>query len=160
MHEAFSGFSLGEMSSDEIHHKLKSSFENFFNIELYPDALNDPRLEYSFKSPDCREPEMLPAIWKDYGYEETADGVKIISAKSAKIASDVYLHYVDEETIVWDADRKEMFLYIPDMENPRLAFKGTSWICARKLKDEYSHLNLYDVYMEIKRTIDQDRINN
>lgn len=133
---------------------FKKAWENIFGIEIYPDAMNDSRLEDAFKSPDCGECEKLPTIWKDYGYEQTADGVKVISANSATELSDCYHHYLDEESIVWDSDKKELFLYSPDLESPGLAFRGASWTCAKKLKDEYCHLNLNDAYKEIKKLIE------
>ena len=52
--------------------------------------LNDPRLEDAFKYPNCDEQgyaAVLPAIWKNYQYGQTADGVKIISKKSAIMAT-------------------------------------------------------------------------
>ena len=133
---------------------FKKAWENIFGIEIYPDAMNDSRLEDAFKSPDCSVCEKLPTIWKDYGYEQTADGVKVISANSATELSDCYHHYLDEESIVWDSDKKELFLYSHDLESPGLAFRGASWTCAKKLKDEYCHLNLHDVYKEIKKSIE------
>lgn len=122
----------------------------------YPDALDDARLEDAFKSPICDDegyaPHML-AIWNSFKYGETPDGVKILSYKSASTASDLYSKYLNEEAIVWDSAKQELFLYTPDIEHPAIAFKGSNWLCAKKLKAEYSHLNIYDVYMELLKDI-------
>ena len=70
--------------------------------------------------------------------------------KSAKIASTLYSRYLDEEALVWDANKQRLLLYIPDPQNPKMAFKGSGWTCAKKLKDNNGILDLADVYMGTK----------
>ena len=110
-------------------------------------------LEDAFKTPIVDEEgrsESLPTIWNDYSYGETEEGILIITNKSAKIASTLYSRYLDEEAIVWDANKQRLLLYIPDPQNPKMAFKGSGWTCAKKLKDNNGILDLADVYMGTK----------
>ena len=107
-------------------------------------------LEDAFKTPVVDEEgrsESLPTIWNDYSYGKTEEGILIITNKSAKIASTLYSRYLDEEALVWDANKQRLLLYIPDPQNPKMAFKGSSWTCAKKLKDNNGILDLADVYM-------------
>ena len=137
-----------EMQQDELEKCLRSS--------LVEQALNEDRLEDAFKTPICDEngyAEQMPVVWADYGYGQTQDGVKILTKRSAKTASSLYSKYLDEEALVWDSLKQELFVYVPDAECPAVAFKGSSWLCAKKLKTEAiienRDLNIYKVYKEI-----------
>ena len=137
-----------EMQQDELEKCLRSS--------LIEQALNEDRLEDAFKTPICDEngyAEQMPVVWADYGYGQTPDGVKILTKRSAKTASSLYSKYLDEEALVWDSLKQELFVYVPDAECPAVAFKGSSWLCAKKLKTEAvienRDLNIYEVYKEI-----------
>jgi hypothetical protein len=133
-----------EMQRDDLEEYLRGS--------LAEHALNDDRLEDAFKTPMCDEngyAEQMPVIGVDYGYGQTQDGTKILTKRSAKIASTLYSKYLDEEALVWDSAKQELFVYVPDSECPDVAFKVSSWHCAKRLKGEYSHLNIYEVYKDI-----------
>lgn len=110
-------------------------------------------LEDAFKTPIVDEEghsDFLPTIWNDYSYGETEEGILIITNKSAKIASTLYSRYLDEKALVWDANKQRLLLYIPDPQNPKMAFKGSGWTCAKKLKDNDGILDLADVYLGTK----------
>ena len=146
------------MSLDEIKEmmieNINSSVEPFL-----PVALNDERLEDAFKFPvtdDEGYAERMPCIMNSYGYGKTEDDVKILTRKSASITSNLYSKYLDEEAIVWDATKNELFLYMPDFDSPVVAFKGSCWVCAKSLNLDYSHLNIYDVYKELKAKIEAE----
>ena len=118
-----------------------------------PVFAHEDLLEDAFKTPVVDEEgrsESLPTIWNDYSYGETEEGILIITNKSAKIASTLYSRYLDEEALVWDANKQRLLLYIPDPQNPKMAFKGSGWTCAKKLKDNNGILDLADVYMGTK----------
>ena len=118
-----------------------------------PVFAHEDLLEDAFKTPVVDEEgrsESLPTIWNDYSYGETEEGILIITNKSAKIASTLYSRYLDEEALVWDANKQRLLLYIPDPQNPKMAFKGSGWTCAKKLKDNDGILDLADVYMGTK----------
>ena len=116
----------------------------FAHADLLEDAFKTPIVDEEGRS------ESLPTIWNDYSYGETEEGILIITNKSAKIASTLYSRYLDEEAIVWDANKQRLLLYIPDPQNPKMAFKGSGWTCAKKLKDNNGILDLADVYMGTK----------
>lgn len=117
-----------------------------------PTLLIDDRFEDAFKTPNFDEngySESIPAVWGDYKYAEDANGIKIISASySTMIESSLYNRYLDEEALVWDFGRNRLLLYEPDPERSKLAFKGSCWVYAKKLKPEYSNLSLKDIYLE------------
>ena len=122
------------------------------DIEKVKKLLDDVRLEDAFKPSKCDEngyANQMPVIHSNYGYGLTPDGVKIITKKSAIIATNLYSRYLDEEALVWDSAKEELFVYIPDVECPNIAFKGSNWQYAKKLKSEYSDLSIYEVYKEI-----------
>ena len=116
----------------------------FAHADLLEDAFKTPIVDEEGRS------ESLPTIWNDYSYGETEEGILIITNKSAKIASTLYSRHLDEEAIVWDANKQRLLLYIPDPQNPKMAFKGSGWTCAKKLKDNNGILDLADVYMGTK----------
>lgn len=130
----------------------RGDLEEYLRGSLAEHALNDDRLEDAFKTPMCDDngyAEQMPVIGVDYGYGQTQDGTKILTKRSAKIASTLYSKYLDEEALVWDSAKQELFVCVPDSECPAVAFKGSSWHCAKRLKSEYSHLNIYEVYKDI-----------
>ena len=117
-----------------------------------PDFLNDDRLEDAFLTPETDNegysPE-IPAIWNDYGYGKYPDGVLFITLKSASIKSSLYSKYLDQEALVWDSIKERLLLYVPDSEEPRMAFKGSAWQFAKRLKPEYDKfMSLRDIYEE------------
>ena len=107
------------------------------SVELViPKTLSDERLEDAFKHPECNAEgyaPSLPVVCDSYSYGKTDNGVKILSSKSASVASGLYSRYIDEEALLWDASQQELFIYIPDEELPTVAFKGSSWGCAKKI---------------------------
>lgn len=130
----------------------KGDLEEYLRGSLVEHALNDDRLEDAFKTPTCDEngyAEQMPVIGTYYGYGQTSDGVKILTKKSAKAASALYSKYLDEKALVWDSSKQELFMYFPNTECPTVAFKGSCWQYAKRLKSEYSHLNIDDIYKEI-----------
>ena len=113
--------------------------------------IDDPRFENAFKEPVADAEgycERIPVIGLDYKFSVNETGVKTLSLKSATITSNLYSKYLDQEALVWDSIKQELFLYIPDEQCPAIAFKGSAWQYAMKLKKEYSQLNLYDIYNE------------
>ncbi|MBQ5701698.1 MAG: HD domain-containing protein [Alistipes sp.] len=137
-----------EMQRDDLEEYLRGS--------LVEHALNDDRLEDAFKTPTCDEngyAEQMPVIGTCYGYSQTPDGVKILTKKSAKAASTLYSKYLNEEALVWDSSKQELFMYVPDTECPAVAFKGSCWQYAKRLKSECFHLNIDDIYQEIQLRI-------
>ncbi|MBR4389818.1 MAG: hypothetical protein IKT00_11640 [Prevotella sp.] len=134
--------------------KLKEQFmEMAKNAKepVCPDVLNDERLEDAFKTSECDEEgysESIPAIYGDYGYGMYPNGVKFLTLRSASLETSLYSKYLDEEALVWDSVKEELFLYVPDPDGPKVAFKGSRWQYAKKLKPEYSMLSLVDIYLE------------
>lgn len=116
----------------------------FAHADLLEDAFKTPIVDEEGRS------DFLPTIWNDYSYGETEEGILIITNKSAKIASTLYSRYLDEKALVWDANKQRLLLYIPDPQNPKMAFKGSGWTCAKKLKDNDGILDLADVYLGTK----------
>jgi hypothetical protein len=147
------------MNIEEIKRMMLEKIQNSTEPVL-PEALNDERLEDAFKEPVYDEnwyAPSMPVIWDSTRYGETTDGVKILSLKSARVASSLYSRYLDEEAIVWDAAKQELFLYIPDETCPTVAFKGGCWFCAMKPKFDYwMGLSIYDVYKEIQTKIREE----
>ena len=140
------------MDIDTIKKMLADKINSSVEPKL-PEALNDERLEDAFKTPEYNEEgyaSSMPGIWDSNSYGKTPDGVKILSLRSARSASGLYSRFLDKEALVWDAAKQELFLYIPDEKCPAVAFKGGSWLCAKKLKQENLHLNIYDVYKELQ----------
>ena len=130
----------------------KGDLEEYLRGSLAEEALNDDRLEDAFKTPTCDKngyAEQMPVIGTCYGYGQTEGGVKILTKKSAKAASALYSKFLDEKALVWDSSKQELFMYFPNTECPTVAFKGSCWQYAKRLKSEYSHLNIDDIYKEI-----------
>ena len=123
---------------------------------LYPAVLDTSYLEDAFKTSQCDErgyAELCPVISSRYSHGETEDGIKVLSLKSAIIASSLYTRYLDEEALVWAQAEGELYLYVPDSQCPRIAFKSMSWTCARRLTSEFRHIDLRDIYQAIKPLI-------
>jgi len=120
--------------------------------KILTSLLTDSRLEDAFKRPVTDKTgyaESIPAIWASYSYGKRRDGLLILSDKSAKIKPRLYSKYLDEPAIVWDELKKKLFLYIPNPDFPKMAFKGSAWQTARKIKLEYFNLSLEDVYKQL-----------
>ena len=143
------------INKDEILKQLQEMVQNA-KVPECPAILQDERLEDAFKEPIYDKEgrsEEIPAIWNDYGYGKYGDGTLIVTLKSATIYSNLYSNYLDEEALVWDSGKERLLLYIPDPEEPRMAFKGSSWQFAKRLKPEYEgHIILRDIYKEIAST--------
>lgn len=118
-----------------------------------PEFFNDERLEDAFKEPVTNENgecEPLPTIFNDYGYGENDYGVCILMLRSASQVSNLYSKYLDALAIVWDSNNERLLLYIPDEKQPKVAFKGSAWQFAKRLKPEYdNHITLKKIYYEI-----------
>ena len=125
-----------------------------------PVFLCDDRLEDAWKAPECDEEgysESIPAIYNDYSYGKDDNGIMILSLKSATLETRLYSKYLDEEALVWDSLKERLLLYVPNPKEPRIAFKGSRWLFAKRLKQEYKDLiTLRDVYYEIMEEKQQD----
>ena len=123
-------------------------------VPEYPKFFDDERFEDAFLVPETDEEgycDPIPAIWNDYGYGKDADGVLFISSKSATIESRLYSQYLDCEALVWDSANQRLLYYAPDPENPKVAFKGSLWQFAKRLKPEYEDcISLKDIYLSCK----------
>ena len=118
-----------------------------------PDFLCDDHLEDAWKTLECDEEgysESIPAIYNDYSYDMDDKGIMILSLKSATLETRLYSKYLDEEALVWDSVKQQLFLYVPDPLEPRVVFKASRWQYAKKLKAEFCNLSLHDLYLEIK----------
>lgn len=117
-----------------------------------PPIFMDERLEDAFLEPIADENgycASIPALCKDYEYGKFDNGVLFITKRSAFIKSSLYSKYLNEESLVWDSINSRLLLYIPDAEEPRLAFKGSAWQFAKKLKPEFEEfITLRDIYFE------------
>lgn len=140
------------IDKEEIPNRLQDMGSNIQTPDC-PAFLLDERLEDAFRAPACNEEgysEPLPTIWKNYSYGEYQDGTLFITLKSASINSNLYSKYLDEEALVWDSINERLLLYTPDPEKPRIAFKGSNWQYAKRLKPEYEdYITLRDVYCEL-----------
>ena len=139
------------INKDEILMQLQEMVQNAKAPEC-PTILQDDRLEDAFLTPetdnDGYSPE-IPAIWNEYGYGKYPDGVLFITLKSSSIKSNLYSKYLDEKALVWDSNNERLLLYVPDPSEPRMAFKGSSWQFAKRLKPEFEdYITLRDVYYE------------
>ena len=56
---------------------------------------------------------MMGQILADYSYDQTQDGVKILSKRSTKVVSALYSKYLNEKALVWDSSKQELFVYTP-----------------------------------------------
>lgn len=118
-----------------------------------PGFFNDERLEDAFKEPvrdedGCAPP--LPTIYNEYVYGKYQDRVKFLSITSAFLQTNLYSKYLDDEALVWDSEDKRLYLYVPNPASPNVAFKGSRWQFAKRLKPEFkNYITLRDVYYEI-----------
>lgn len=127
------------INKEEVIKQFEEMVKNAKTPEC-PSILKNERLEDAFKVPIYDEnvySESLPAIYGSYGYGQYPDGVKILSLRSASLETRLYSRYLDEEALVWDSVKEELFLYVPDPNGPRVAFKGSNWQFAKRLKPEY-----------------------
>ena len=140
------------IDKDNILRQLQEMAQNAKAPEC-PAFLKDERLEDAFKEPvadENGECEPFPTIWNDYGYGQDDDEVLFITSKSAPIRSNLYSKYLDEKALVWDSNKERLLLYVPDVNQPKVAFKGSCWQFAKRLKPEYEDfITLRDVYYEI-----------
>lgn len=117
-----------------------------------PAILQDERLEDAFKISETDEEgysEEIPIIWKDYGYGKMENGIFVIMKRSSDFTSRLYYKYLDEKALIWDQYKERLLLYLPDKEEPRMGFKGSTWWYAKKLKPEYeSTCTLEEIYLE------------
>ena len=138
-------------NKEEIISKLKEIVSNA-QEPICPDVLLDERLEDAFKISETDEEgysEEVPIIWQDYGYGKMEDGTLVIMRRSASFVSRLYTKYLDEEALVWDQYKERLLLYLPDENEPRMGFKGSTWWFAKKLKPEYElTCSLRDIYKE------------
>lgn len=117
-----------------------------------PRFFEDVRLEDAFLNPDVNDEgysEDIPGIWNDYSYIEQANGVRLITNANSKIITNLYSKYLDTDALVWDSYKERLLLYISDPENPKMAFKGSSWLFAKRLRPEFADLSLEDIYLEV-----------
>lgn len=146
------------IDKDEIVKQLQELVKDA-KVPECPAFFEDERLEDAFKTPICNEEgysELIPAIWNDVSYEKDEDGTLFITLKNAYISSNLYSKYLDEEALVLDSLKNRLLLYVPDPEESRMAFKGSRWQFAKRLKPECKDfITLRDVYCEImeKETI-------
>lgn len=116
-----------------------------------PTFFNDERLEDAFLMPETDSEgysDIIPVISHSYSYGKDEEGVLILSKGSADITSRLYTKYLDSEALVWDSAEERLFLYMPDPEEPRVAFKGSRWQFAKRLKHKDGLLCLRDIYYE------------
>ena len=117
-----------------------------------PKCLYDERLIEAFKKPEYdaegRSVETIPAIGGQYDF--ISDGfILSIDNKSAMIASNLYCRYLDEKAIVWDNTNQCLVMFYPDEKCPKLAFKGSAWGYAMKLKPD-ADCPFEAIYLELK----------
>jgi hypothetical protein len=147
------------MDIESLKKEFLAMIEENKDRPLYPAVLDTSYLEDAFKTSQCDErgyAELCPVISSRYSHGETEDGIKILSLKSAVLASSLYTKYLDEEALVWDHAKEELYLYIPDGKCPKVAFKSMCWTCARQLTPEFRYLNMEEVYKKLKRLIKRD----
>ncbi len=139
-----------KFEKEEILKQLQEMVKNA-KVPEPPKFFEDERFEDAFIEPEIDEEgysESIPAIWHDYKYKEQANGVKVITNSVALINSNLYSRYIDTEALVWDSYDNILLLYLPDPENPKMAFKGSRWNFAKKLKKEFRDQSLEDIYIE------------
>lgn len=122
-----------------------------------PAVLQNERLEDAFKISEADEEgysEEIPIIWNNYAYGKMDNGILAIARQSASFLSRLYTKYIDEKALIWDQYKERLLLYIPDEEEPKMGFKGSTWWFAKKLKPEYEGTcTLEDIYLEcVSRT--------
>jgi hypothetical protein len=109
------------------------------------------RLEDAFLNPEVNDEgysEDIPGIWNDYSYIEQDNGVRLITTANSRVITNQYSKYLDTDALVWDSYKERLLIYISDPENPKMAFKGSSWLFAKRLRPEFADLSLEDIYLE------------
>ena len=141
----------GSIDKDKILAELMEMAKNA-KVPECPKILFDDRLEDAFKEPVYDEDgysEAIPAIWGNYEYEKLDNIFPAITKRCALISSNLYSKYLDEAAIVWDQNKDQLLLYIPDKDEPRMAFKGSAFPVAKKLKPEYKDVfSLTDILLD------------
>lgn len=117
-----------------------------------PAVLLDERLEDAFKISETDEEgysEEIPIVWSDYAYGKMDNGILVIVRRSARFLSRLYTKYLDEKALIWDQYKERLLLYLPDEEEQKMGFKGSTWWFAKKLKPEYEGTcTLEDIYLK------------
>ena len=116
-----------------------------------PRFFEDVRLEDAFLNPEVNDEgysEDIPGIWNDYSYIEQDNGVRLITTANSRVITNQYSKYLDTDALVWDSYKERLLIYISDPENPKMAFKGSSWLFAKRLRPEFADLSLEDIYSE------------
>jgi hypothetical protein len=116
-----------------------------------PKVFEDMRLEDAFLNPEVNDEgysEDIPGIWNDYSYIEQDNGVRLITTANSRVITNQYSKYLDTDALVWDSYKERLLIYISDPENPKMAFKGSSWLFAKRLRPEFADLSLEDIYLE------------
>ncbi len=138
------------IDKERILKQLQEMAQNAKALEC-PKFFDDERFEDAFLVPETDEEgysESIPAIYGDYGYGKYSDGVLFITLKSASLETRLYSKYLDSEALVWDSVSERLLLYVPDPIEPRVAFKGSRWQFAKRLKPEYEDcISLKDIYL-------------
>lgn len=139
------------IDKDEIVKQLQEMAKNA-KVPECPKILQDERLEDAFRISETDTEgysEVIPIIWRDYGYGKLGNGIIVIMKRSADITSKLYSKYLDEKALVWDQYNERLLLYLPDKDDPQMGFKGSAWWFAKKLKPEYEGTcTLEDIYLE------------
>ena len=81
-------------------------------------------------------------------YIEQDNGVRLITTANSRVITNQYSKYLDTDALVWDSYKERLLIYISDPENPKMAFKGSSWLFAKRLRPEFADLSLEDIYLE------------
>ena len=116
--------------------------------------MEDSRLEDAFKVSEMDEKgysESIPSVLYSTLSPIEEGEFLYITSKVAMIESRLYSRYLDEEAIIWDGGREELYFYKPNPEQPKLAFtSGQGVWFAKKLKAEYADQSLEDIYKELR----------
>ena len=139
------------INKEEMIKQLQEMAKNAKALDC-PAILQDERLEDAFKTPPVDDEgysEEIPIIWQDYDYGKMDNGILTIVRRSATFSSRLYTKCLDEKAHVWDQYKERLLLYLPDEEDPRMGFKGSTWWFAKKIKPEYkTTCTLEEIYQE------------
>ena len=139
------------INKEEIIAKLKEAATNA-QEPVCPEVLLDERLEDAFKISSVDEEgysEEIPIVWQDYSYGKLPNDILVIMRRSSTFSSRLYTKYLDEKALIWDQYKERLLLYLPDGEDPRMGFKGSTWWFAKKLKAEYEPTyTLEQIYLD------------
>ena len=139
------------INKEEIIRQLREMVENA-KTPICPPVLEDERLEDAFKISETDEEgdsDESPIVWRDYSYGEMENGILVIMKCCVDFSSRLYTKFLDEKALIWDQYKERLLMYLPDEEEPRMGFKGSTWCFAKKLKPEYeSTCTLEDIYLD------------